>query len=74
MRSQTKTRDGLLSEGDRGMLTTPIGERLPVRVAQRDGDDLMLVLTLGAMKRPTPGVRSRIRSGVAVIAPNSRSS
>lgn len=36
----------LLADGDQGSLTTPQGDRVPVRVADRRGDFLLLVLLL----------------------------
>jgi hypothetical protein len=48
--SRTKMRgelSGLLAEGDRGTLTTALGEQLPVRVAGCDGDLVLLAPMLG---------------------------
>lgn len=50
MRTRTKPRDelaGLVADGDRATLTTPVGERLPVRVSRRAGDVVLLVLMVG---------------------------
>jgi len=63
VRSQTKSRDelaGLLAEGDRGMLTTALGARLPVRVARRDGDVVLLVLMIGPGEALEPGTTTRV--------------
>ena len=51
MKTRAKPKDelaGLLADGDRGTLMTEIGGQLQVRVAQRAGDVVLLVLTLGA--------------------------
>ena len=38
----------LIAGGDQGSLTTPVGEKVPVRVFERDSDLLMLVMLLAS--------------------------